>query len=75
LLILRFLEPKAAASADVDRGEPAGKDNNRGAKAKRERHGEKHHGANANEAAGEGATRTKREFDRRSGTGRYVHVD
>ena len=73
-------EPKvsqAAANADVDR-EPAGKDDNRGGKAHKDRHGDNRAAGRGAGGRGNGAAagpegeqrRPKREFDRRSGTGR-----
>lgn len=66
-------EPKVshAASNAVDADKEAGKENNRGGNRNRERHGERHGAARTGEA---GERRPKREFDRRSGTGRGREV-
>lgn len=55
----------------MDADKEASKENNRGGNRHRERHGERHGGARADET---GERRPKREFDRRSGTGRGREV-
>jgi plasminogen activator inhibitor 1 RNA-binding protein len=69
-------DAKVAQSTGNDAEKETGKDDNRGGHRNRERHGEKHGRGGAERAAGADGERRapRREFDRRSGTGRGREV-